>query len=190
MFRKVLVVLLLLYKVASVYGAENIAGQSAILSETNNQSTSQKDLNNLSVYDYNLKRNAILKVLSKYDSPLMYSADAFVDICSKHELDCYLLPAITGLESTFGKNIHPGSFNPFGWGGGYINFGSWNEAIATVGSGLKNNYIAKGAVSIEQIGNIYAVSPTWASRIHGFMNEFEQAEQSGKLEYSGLEIKL
>jgi len=180
----------LLYKVTSVYGSENIAGQSAILSDTNNQTPYQKDLSNLSVYDYNLKRNAILKVLNTYNSPLAKSVDSFIETCTRLELDCYLLPAITGLESTFGIYIHPGSYNPFGWGGGYINFESWDEAIEAVGSGLKNNYIARGAVSVEQIGRIYAASPTWAYRIQNFMGEFEKAENTGKLEYSGLEIKL
>ena len=190
MVKKILVALVLLYKVSSVYSSENIAGSSALLSDKYNNTTSQKEVNNLSVYEYNLKRNAILKVLNKYDSPLSNSANTFIDTCSKYDFDCYLLPAISGLESTYGRAINSGSFNPFGWGGGMIRFESWDEAIATVGSGLKNNYIAKGAVSVEQIGSIYAASPTWASRIHGFMSEFEEAEQSGTLEYAGLEIKL
>ena len=180
MLKKIIVSLFLLYKVASVYGSENIAGTSAYIS----------DVHNLSVHDYNLKKNAIVKVLSKYESPLIQNADAFVETCLNYDLDCYLLPSISGLESTFGRFVHPGSYNPFGWGGGYIGFESWNQAINTVGLGLKDNYIAKGAVTVDQIGSIYAESPTWASRIHNFMYEFEQAEESGKLEYSGLEIKL
>lgn len=172
--------LAILYKVSTVYGAENIAGSSAYLS----------DVNNLSVHEYNLKKNAITKVLNKYESPLIQNVDAFVETCLKYDLNCYLLPSISGLESTFGRYVSPDSYNPFGWGGGYIDFESWNKAIDTVGLGLKNNYIAKGAVTVDQIGNIYAASSTWASRINNFIAEFEQAEDSGKLEYSGLEIKL
>ena len=142
------------------------------------------------MHEYNLKRNAITKVLSKYESPLIQNADAFVETCLKFELNCYLLPSISGLESTFGRFVNPGSYNPFGWGAGLIGFESWNQAINTVGLGLKDNYIAKGAVTVDQIGSIYAESSTWASRIHNFMYEFEQAEESGRLEYSGLEIKL
>ncbi|MFH1826984.1 MAG: hypothetical protein ABH812_00935 [bacterium] len=190
MIKKILVALLLLYKVASVYSAENIAGNSAMLSDNYNQTSSEREAKNLSVYDYNLKRNTILKVLSKHNSPLTNSANTFVETCLKHDLDCYLLPAISGLESTYGKAVIAGTYNPFGWGAGSIHFESWNEAIETVGTGFENNYIAKGATSIEQIGNIYAASPTWASRIYGFMSEFEQAEQTGNLEYNGLEIKL
>lgn len=180
MIKKIIIALLLLYKVSSVFAADNIAGSSAYIS----------DVNNLSVHEYNLKRNAIVKVLNKYESPLLQNTDAFVETCLNYDIDCYLLPSISGLESTFGKFIHPGSYNPFGWGGGYINFESWNEAINAVGLGLKNNYIAKGAVTVDQIGSIYAESTTWASRINNFIAEFEQAEESSKLEYSGLEIKL
>lgn len=180
MIKKIIIALLLLYKVANVYAVENIAGHSAYIS----------DVRNLSQHDFSLKRNAILKVLNKYESPLASNVDAFVETCLNYELNCYLLPSISGLESTFGRYVAPGSYNPFGWGGGYINFENWDQAIDKVGYGLKNNYIAKGAVSVNQIGRIYAASSTWASRIDNFIAEFEQAEESNKLEYSGLEIKL
>ena len=56
----------------------------------------------------------IRKVLKSRNSPLMDSTPAFVKNCIDHNLDCYLLPAITGLESSFGHAILPGSHNPFG----------------------------------------------------------------------------
>ena len=93
MIKKLLILLAILYKVSTVYGAENIAGSSAYIS----------DVNDLSVHEYNLKRNAITKVLSKYESPLIQNADAFVETCLKYDINCYLLPSISGLESTFGR---------------------------------------------------------------------------------------
>ena len=189
MIRKFIVILVILYKVASVYGAENIAGESAKILSQNNSSIS-KNSNAISMLDLNKKRNAIIRVLSRNNSPLINNIDSFMNTCQKYDLDCYLLPSITALESTYGKNVLTGSNNPFGWGGGRIVFENWNQAIETVGSGLKNNYIDKGAVSIEQIGAIYAESPTWAYRIRGFMYMFEQAEQEEDLMYSNYKLSL
>lgn len=119
-------------------------------------------------------RMAIEKVLKKYNSPMSENAESFVNACKTHELDCFLLPAIAGTESTFGQFIALGTFNPFGWGQGYMQFKSWDEAIDTVGAGLRENYINKGAKSVEDIGYIYAnKSDTWAGHVRSFMKEFQ-----------------
>jgi len=123
------------------------------------------------------KKLVMSRVLNRYDSPLLRSVDSFLSTCVLYELDCYLLPSIAGLESTFGKQVLYGSNNPFGWGNGLILFESWDQAIDTVGKGLKENYINKGAESVEQIGSIYATSKTWSSRITYFMNVFEKEEE-------------
>jgi hypothetical protein len=189
MIQKLIVVLVILYKVATVYGVENIAGESAKILSQNN-TTSQKEQNDYSVIDINKKKNAIIKVLSRNNSPLLSSVDSFINTCQKYELDCYLLPSIVALESTYGKNVLLGSNNPFGWGGGRIVFESWDKAIDTVGAGLRNNYINKGANSIEQIGFIYAESPTWASRVRGFINMYQMVENEEELIYSGYKLSL
>ena len=123
------------------------------------------------------KKLVMSRVLNRYDSPLLRSVDSFLSTCVLYELDCYLLPSIAGLESTFGKQVLYGSNNPFGWGNGLIMFQNWDQAIDTVGKGLKENYINKGAESVEQIGSIYATSKTWSSRITYFMNVFEKEEE-------------
>jgi len=189
MIRKFIVILVLFYKVTAIYSAENIAGESARILNENNLPSSENS-NVISMLDINKKRNAITRVLSKNNSPLLNSVDTFINTCQKYELDCYLLPSIAALESTYGKNVLIGSNNPFGWGGGRIMFENWDQAIETVGSGLKNNYIDKGATSIEQIGFIYAESPTWAYRVRGFVNMYEQAENEQDLTYAGIKISL
>lgn len=123
------------------------------------------------------KRIAIKKVLEKYQSPLTTSAGAFVKACEMYELDCYLLPSISGLESTFGKFIYPNSFNPFGWGRGYILFESWEDGILTTAKGLKEGYVDRGASTLEEIGSIYSESETWAIRVNYFMRLFAQEEK-------------
>lgn len=148
--------------------AEKIAGTSAAI--TYNTYSNSKE------QEYFIKKLAIKKVLEKYNAPLSDQTDAFINSCKNYDLDCYLLPSISGLESTFGQFIYPNSYNPFGWGGGTIMFKSWEDGINTVAHGLRENYINKGADSIEQIGRIYSESPTWAPRVHYFINEFQKEQ--------------
>ena len=158
--------------VSPIY-AENIAGDSAgmILSFK----ISQKDMSDMK--EYRTKR-AIKFILQKYNSPMVSEVDAFYNTCQKYDLDCYLLPSISGIESTFGKFLLPGSFNPFGWGRGIIPFNNWSEAIDTVGKGLRENYMDKwGAKTVDEIGRIYCEGNTWASKVNWFMKEFKQEEE-------------
>jgi hypothetical protein len=127
--------------------------------------------------EYIIKLLVIKKILNKYNSPLVSISDTFIVNCVKYNLDCYLLPAIAGLESTFGHYIYNNSYNPFGWGGGYIIFKDWKEGIEIVARGLKQNYIDKGANDIYKIGKIYAPpSKTWAYKVDFFMKEFYNEE--------------
>ena len=150
----------------------------------------EKTAQNVDSVDINLKRNVIREVLAKYNSPLLDETDAFIETCTKYKIDCYLLPSIAGLESTFGKHTLSGSYNPFGWGGGLLIFNSWADGIDAVGAGLSQNYIAKGADTIEKIGPIYAASPTWAVRVNYFHNEFAAVEGEKQLYFSKLAVEL
>jgi hypothetical protein len=137
-----------------------------------------------------LIKKTIQFIFDKYNSPLSSNISSFVKTCLKYNLDCYLLPAIAGLESSFGKYILPNSYNPFGWGGGYIMFNSWDEAIETVGQKLRNNYIDKGFNDIYLIGKIYSESPTWASRILSIMDYFKKIENEQSLLLKSNQVKL
>jgi len=156
--------------------ATEIAGQSATL---NYNILAKKERRDSDVYLQ--KKITVKKVLEQYGSPLAEDVDGFMNACQKYELNCYLLPAIAGLESTFGKFIMPESYNPFGWGGGYIYFENWNEGIDTVAKGLRENYIDRGAESLAQIGRIYSESPTWTQRVQMIMDRFESAETDNQL---------
>lgn len=162
--------------------ADKIAGNSAVMTYNVNLNEKDKELF--------IKKLAIKKVLSKYSSPLADSSDSFIITCSTFDLDCYLLPSIAGLESTFGKFIYPNSYNPFGWGGGYIMFSSWDEGIHEVGKGLRENYLSKGVKSIEEIAPIYSESATWAPRVRYFMNQFQKEEDKLQLYLSENTVKL
>ena len=136
------------------------------------------------------KKLAIKKILEKNNSPLIVSVDQFINTCNDYNFDCYLLPAIAGLESSFGRFVYPNSYNPFGWGGGYIMFNNWDEAIEIVGKNIKINYINKGLDSIDKIGMFYCENPTWSTRIKWFIKQFEEEEEKIRLSFSKNRIEL
>lgn len=116
------------------------------------------------------------KYLARFDSPLQYHAQDFVDAAKKYNLDPKLLPAIAGVESSFGKQI-PGGYNAYGWGvygTQAILFKSWTDGIFTVAKGLRENYLNKGLEDPYAINRIYAASPFWGSRVAYFMNDLEK----------------
>lgn len=116
------------------------------------------------------------KYLAKFDSPLQLHAQDFIDAARTYNLDWKMLPAIAGVESTFGKQI-PGGYNAYGWGvygNQAIYFTSWTDGINTVAKGLKENYLDKGLTDPYKMNSIYAESKSWGSRVTYFMQELEK----------------
>lgn len=114
--------------------------------------------------------------LAKFDSPMQYHAQDFIDAAKLYELDWKMLPAIAGVESTFGKHI-PGGYNAYGWGvygTQAIYFDSWTDGIYTVAKGLREGYLNKGLNDPYSINRIYAASPSWGSRVTYFMQDLEK----------------
>jgi hypothetical protein len=152
--------------------AELIAGSSAAVSHLEINSVTTISLQKIA-----LKRKAMTEVLKRYDAPLLTEVESFLEACSTYNLDCYLLPSISGVESTFGRFMLPGTYNPFGWGRGILAFSSFNQTIMTVGKGLRENYIDKGADTVDKIGRIYCEGDTWSGKVKFFMNKFEEEEK-------------
>ena len=122
--------------------------------------------------DYRVK--ALQNIFKKYNSPLVDYAPLYVKYADKYSVDWKLLPSISGLESSFGQFLMPGSYNGYGWGGGYIYFKDWEDGIDTINKTIRTNYMNKwGATDVWSIGPIYAESKTWSVRVNGFMNEIE-----------------
>ncbi|MBI2051258.1 glucosaminidase domain-containing protein [Candidatus Roizmanbacteria bacterium] len=190
MIKKLLVVLFLLFKVSTVFASENIAGDSAKMGVLTRGPLAQKVSYKAFVLEENRKRKAIEEVLSRSGSPMMYAVDAFLANCKIYRFDCYFLPAISGLESQFGNYVYPGSYNPFGWNGGYAIFRSWEDAIARVAEGIQTRYIQAGLSTIEEIGSRYAESPTWAARVRGYMGTLEAEESKNQLYFDDSALQL
>ena len=148
----------------TVHASEAVADQSA----------------QLSIFDVRTD-NRIAKLrgyLASLNSPMVYQADHFVAEADRFSLDWRLVPAIAGLESTYGKRVPKNTYNAWGWGiptpdDRGIAFSDWENGISTVTEGLKENYVDRGAQSVEQIGRRYASSPTWAVRVRHIMTEIE-----------------
>ncbi len=157
---------------AAPANADLIAGSSAAVS-----SHEQNAASSLSIQHIALKRKVITEVLKQNNSPMIDSVDSFLQTCTTQEIDCYLLPSISGVESSFGRFIMPGTNNAFGWGRGLIPFDTFGEGIETVGRGLRENYIDKGARSIEEIGSIYCEGNTWSTKVRHFMKLFAEEEK-------------
>lgn len=175
MLKKTLTLLIVWLMLAGgVAAADREAGQSARLSAAPvvEQKDTQTDIVALAA-----KRRAIQAVLKQYNSPMADSVDAFMNACVKYDIDCYLLPAIAGLESSFGIHTWPGSNNAFGWGGGYIMFNTWADGIDAVAAGLRAGYVADGQITPDMIGRKYSESPTWSVRVNRFIAQFEQTEK-------------
>lgn len=119
------------------------------------------------------KAKILAAYLAKFDSPLQYQAQDFIDAAQTYNLDWRLLPSIAGVESTFGKRI-PGGYNAWGWGvygTQAIYFSSWREGIFALAKGLREGYLNKGLTDPYAINRVYAASPRWGANVTYFMND-------------------
>jgi len=133
----------------------------------------------LSNPEVDIKTKNLEAFFEKYNSPLKDHSKVFTDTASKYDLDYRLLPAIACMESSCGKKLIPGSFNPFGWGiygGKYIAFQNYEEAIETVAKGIKENYVDKGLVSPEEMAPVYTPPAYghWLKGVTFFMTQIGQ----------------
>jgi len=124
-------------------------------------------------------RTQILKeYLSQFNSPLGDYAQEFIEAADAYDLDWRLLPAITGVESTYGKFIPKNSYNAYGWNNGAYTFQSWEDSIWTVTKALKEKYLDRGADTVDKIGRIYAPpSPFWAGKVKRIMAKIDSQPQ-------------
>jgi len=124
------------------------------------------------------KIRAVEKFFDAYKSPLKPHSKTFVEVAEKYGLDYRLLPAISCMESSCGKKLIEGSYNPFGWGiygSNAIYFINYDEAIETVGKGLKTSYLDKGFDTPQKIAPIYTPPNhrNWLSGVTFFMEKIE-----------------
>ena len=115
------------------------------------------------------------------NSPLEENAETFVDVADKYGLDYKLLPAIACMESSCGRKLIEGSYNPFGWGiygKNAIYFESYEEAIETVAKGISEKYVARGLDTPEKIAPVYTPPNAigWRNGVNFFIGKIDAYE--------------
>ncbi len=121
------------------------------------------------------------KFLELNKSELTPHAAFLVQTADKYSLDWKLLPAIAQKESGLCNVIPDGSHNCWGWGihsKGTLMFDNYEEAIDTVGKGLKEKYIDYGLTTPEKIMTKYAHpdSTTWGEGVSMYMNQIKNLD--------------
>lgn len=164
--------ILFLFPVKPSFAEEKNAGSSAQLATQSGE------------ISYDARTKILRGFLESYDSPLAKNAETFVKSADEYSLDYRFVAAISGVESTFGKELPNNSYNAWGWGiygDNIIYFSSYSEAIKTISKALREQYINTWkAENVYQIGKLYAQSPTWAQRVVYFMNKVDQFESQKK----------
>ena len=127
--------------------------------------------------------------LESYGSPLSPFAADFIQAADRYQIDWKLVPAITGVESTFGKRIPFNSYNAYGWANGAYYFESWEQSIDHVSRVLREKYYDRGLDTPQKINPVYAPpSQVWAGKVCFFMNKLENFSQDAILENLTLTI--
>jgi len=132
------------------------------------------------------KKLILSRFFDKYNSPLKKNVDKFLEVAERYDMDFRLLPAISCIESSCGKKLIQGSYNPFGWGvyGSTVTtFASYNEAIEKVGEGIHKNYIVRGYDTPAKIAPIYTppAHSHWLRSVNFFMNVMDEISEQRTL---------
>jgi hypothetical protein len=164
--KKLLIVLTIIFlfiaSAGTVSADLNVAGASAQIKTKD--SSSSVDYRVVTLENY----------LESHNSPLAPYSAHFIKTADKYGLDWRLVPAIAGVESTFGKRIPYNSYNAYGWANGAYHFDSWDESIDVVSKTLREKYIDRGATTVNAISRIYAPpSSTWAGKVKFFMKKID-----------------
>lgn len=135
---------------------------------------------------------ALLLFFQKYNSPMASAsvAKAFVDAADQNGFGdkWQLLPAISGIESAFGKitprKANKPSYNAWGWGGpgNWHYFTSWEDAAEKISRGIAKGYGATGLVPERMMASYCPPCAKsgghWAKAVNGYMNELTNIYKS------------
>jgi hypothetical protein len=161
-----------------LFAAIILTPQQAYAQDKATVSSSDLQIPNVKQTGLDSRVKILTSYLNQYDSPLAPYAADFVAAADKYNLDWKLVAAISGVESTFGKEIPNDSYNAWGWGvygDNVIYFKSWTDGIDTVSQGLRERYMNQwGGQDIYQIGAVYAASPAWAGHVELYLNKIQE----------------
>lgn len=163
-----------LYLPMPVWASET-AGNSAVLVKTD------------SSQEVDIRSKQLEEFLNYYDSPMATFSAHIVQMADKYGIDWRLVPAIAGVESTFGKFIPFGSYNAYGWNNGNTRFGSWEESIEVISKSLGEKYYKRGLNTPYKIAPVYCPpSNVWAGKVVSFMEKIDGFEKKAWLKVTPL----
>jgi hypothetical protein len=106
-------------------------------------------------------------------SPIRHLAADFLAAADYHNLDWRLLPSISMVESTAGKNCSGN--NVFGWKSGRKEFASVREAIYVIASRLAHSRLYRGK-NVDGILATYNPRPGYTARVKAMMRRVDPNE--------------
>ncbi len=154
--------------------------------------TAQKSVFAAEPGEIDLRLSVLRSYLQSYNSPLSDYALYILDASDKSGLDWTLIPAISGVESNFGRKIPGGqnpiftSFNAWGWGvygDKVIYFNSWEEGIYKVAQGLKEEYIKRGLVTPYTMNFLYSSNQDWGWQVAYYQSELKDYASAVENQY-------
>lgn len=118
----------------------------------------------------------IRQYLEANRSPLEPYACYIVQTADEYGVDWRIFTAVAQKESGLCRVIPPDSHNCTGWGihsEGTLKFDTYEEGILAWTKGIKQNYIDKGYVTVDEIMGKYAHpdSTTWADGVNHYMGQ-------------------
>ena len=122
----------------------------------------------------------IRQFMATNNSPMTDYANYIVEMADKYEIDYRLLVAIAQKESGLCRVIPPGGYNCWGWGihsEGTLGFDSYEESIEAVSKGIREEYVDKGYVTVDEIQKKWiAHSPggIWAIDVQSYFDQITQ----------------
>lgn len=122
-------------------------------------------------------------------SPLAEASEDIIEIADHYGLDYRLFIGIANAESSLGKHIPEGSYNPYGFacfdGQPCHYFKSYKEATESLAGTLTNHYAYAKWNSTGDVNDLAAVYLTgdkkrWVGNVQTVMNDLNEKDQAAK----------
>jgi len=141
---------------------------------------------------FGIKEEMQVKIVDQYlkdhDSPMVGSGRDFIKWAQEYNLPVYLMPAMAGWESGFGKYGYAaeGTYNAVGLGiHEQRRYNSWAEGIEDMALVLRKYYFDEGLDDPWKIQNKWAPrgidgngwDDSWAEGVNGFIHEMQGMER-------------
>jgi hypothetical protein len=136
---------------------------------------SQRQTQNPPAPDYSQdpRFQTLRSFFAKAGCPAMHYVRSFLEAADGYALDWRLLPSISFVESTGGKNAR--NNNLFGWDSGKAHFSTPTESIHAVGYRLAHSYLYKDK-DLDEILSTYNPNADYARAVKSVMQQIARTE--------------